>query len=156
MKTTLAVQWKNLGCVLVLGVLSACSDDTPAESASAVSAVAAVTEASMLQEVSEGAGKTQETWALYTYGHEVSSLVPCGTQTEYWADGEETVMKPLEEASMEKAEKMHQPYQSVLAKVSISAPENNDEGFAAEYDGVVKIYRAEQIQADASCPAVAH
>lgn len=133
-------------CVLWL---AACSPES--KSGAAASAASAPEQASAVSEAQD-AGK-KGVWGLYTYGHEVSAFTPCGEKRDFWADGAEEVMKPLEEASMKLAEDRKQPYQPVLARLQISEPVKAAEGFPADYEGAVTVEKVEELAADKqTCP----
>ncbi|WP_107688023.1 hypothetical protein [Neisseria wadsworthii] len=124
--------------------LVACSPEP--KRGAAASAASVPEQASAVSEVQD-AGK-KGVWGLYTYGHEVSAFAPCGEKHDFWADGTEEVMKPLEEASMKLAEERKQPYQPVLARLQISEPVKAAEGFPADYEGAVTVEKVEELVAD--------
>ncbi|MDO4694150.1 MAG: hypothetical protein Q4A62_05930 [Eikenella sp.] len=104
-------------------------------------------------EASAAADGRDAVWGLYTYGHEVSVFAPCGGTQDFWADGGEAVMKPLQEASMRLAESRNMPYQAVLARLYISEPVQAAEGFPADYDAAVTVKAVADVLPDRqSCP----
>ncbi|PIE42710.1 MAG: hypothetical protein CSA50_08970 [Gammaproteobacteria bacterium] len=75
---------------------------------------------------------------VYIYGHEVESFTPCDTKTDYWITGHKTVLGTLKEASLAKARQLAKPYQGVYAELRLALLPAAEDGFAADYDGVVE------------------
>lgn len=78
----------------------------------------------------------------YVYGHEVESFTPCGSESAYWATGSSSVLQPLQNASLQKAQQTGNPYQPVYITAEYTDQGKTSEGFAAEYDSVIKIHKA--------------
>ncbi len=85
---------------------------------------------------------------VYTYGHEVESFAPCNTEAAYWITGHETVLNTLKDASLAKAEQLQAPYQGIYAEVNLALLPAAEDGFAADYDGVVQALEVKKWRKD--------
>ncbi len=90
---------------------------------------------------------------VYTYGHEVESFTPCNSKKDYWITGQKTVLDTLRDASLAKAKQLKSPYQSIYAEVHLALLPVAEEGFAADYAGVVEAFEVKKWANDipASC-----
>ncbi|MBO6575518.1 MAG: DUF1311 domain-containing protein [Rhodothermales bacterium] len=71
----------------------------------------------------------------YTSGHEAYVFQPCGVEEAYWVDHDAGL------ASFH-AEVTDEPYEGVFVVVELGLEPPADDGFAADYDGVVSFTRA--------------
>jgi hypothetical protein len=88
---------------------------------------------------------------LYTWGHEVVSFEPCGSNVQYWATGETTITKPLNEASFNKAVARKSPYQPIFIRTKIKVLPPAQEGFAESYDGLIELLDVKKLLTDKDC-----
>ncbi|HIF9179035.1 TPA: hypothetical protein ACX6QL_000052 [Photobacterium damselae] len=92
-------------------------------------------------------GEIETMEGVYTWGHEVHSFQPCNTDKYYWVEGQESVLKPLiEEASKLQAEQ-EEPYQPIYVKIKVKVEPQVTTGFAADYDGAIKILAVQETHA---------
>lgn len=85
--------------------------------------------------VSETAGLR----GVYTYGVEVSSFRACGETSEYWAEGAPEIMAILEANAIFVSDQLDVPYSPVYVEIEAAFEPDAMDGFAAEYDGVLRI-----------------
>ncbi|PID63123.1 MAG: hypothetical protein CSB44_02675 [Gammaproteobacteria bacterium] len=83
---------------------------------------------------------------LYTYGHEVSSFQPCNSSAGYWAVLPEAEASRLNAMSLEKAERVGQPYQPVYVELTGALSSSaNEDGFAADYDAILEVSKVQKV-----------
>ncbi|PIE43453.1 MAG: hypothetical protein CSA50_04895 [Gammaproteobacteria bacterium] len=75
---------------------------------------------------------------VYTYGHEVEAFMPCNLDKDYWITGQGAVLNTLKEASLAKSKQLKKPYQGIYAELRLALLPEAEDGFAADYDGVVE------------------
>ncbi len=76
---------------------------------------------------------------VYTYGHEVESFALCDTKTDYWVTGQQALLDTLRNASLDKSKQLKNPYQGVYAELRLAMLPKAADGFAADYDHVVRV-----------------
>ncbi|PIE39052.1 MAG: hypothetical protein CSA52_00070 [Gammaproteobacteria bacterium] len=99
------------------------------------------TDEPLLYRIVQPWGNTDQTTAVagvYTWGHEVEAFTPCNLDRDYWIIGQAEVLNPLKEASLAKSEQLKKPYQGVYAEIRLALLPAAEDGFAADYDGVVQ------------------
>ncbi|MBR0572604.1 MULTISPECIES: hypothetical protein [Pasteurellaceae] len=80
---------------------------------------------------------------LLTFGHEVSSFEPCGSEKAYW------IIDPTDKLNNlynEKLAKPSEPYTPVLAELVLKDLGKATEGFAEDYDSVVEAIEIKSVQ----------
>ena len=88
---------------------------------------------------------------IYFWGPEVETISPCNTNQTFWLDGSETVLAPLEEMALDKANRANEAYQPIYAELRVVRKGQATDGFAVEYDGVVELQ--EVVASNAEVPA---
>ena len=87
----------------------------------------------------------------YSWGHEVRSFRPCGSDQAFWVVGDAAVLEPLREKAASVSQAQGRPYVPIYVEASGVVEGKATDGFAADYDGV---YRFTAVQvADSSSPA---
>ena len=85
----------------------------------------------------------------YIWGHEVRSFAPCGTAKAYWVVGPETVLAPLRAQSDALRLKESTPYPPLyleaVGTIDVNGPRD---GFAEQYDGIVKLSKVVRVSED--------
>ena len=84
----------------------------------------------------------------YYWGAEVNSFHPCGEATSYWVSASSWVQAPLIELVKTQAK---EPYQPVFVKFRGHLLDEVRDGFAADYDGLIRI--SEILEMSAELPA---
>lgn len=84
----------------------------------------------------------------YIYGHEVNSFQPCGSEKEYWVIGDNDVLQGLSEGYSEKS---HKAYTPVYVTVNGELMGKATDGFAADYDGQLKVSYVQYLGAENNC-----
>ncbi len=80
-----------------------------------------------------------------TFGHEVSEFSPCGSSKSYWIiDFEDGKLNKL---YSEEVGETPVPYTPVMAELVLQKEEPATEGFAEQYDGVVKAVEVKSVKA---------
>jgi hypothetical protein len=85
---------------------------------------------------------------LYYWGAEVNSFRPCGQAVSYWVSASSWVQAPLNELAKSQSA---QPYQPVFVKFRGHLLDEVRDGFAADYDGLIRI--SEVLEMSAAVPA---
>ena len=70
---------------------------------------------------------------VFVYGHEVRSFQPCGTHRVLWVQGSERLMTALRESHHVLTS---ESYEEVFVKLRGEELPKQDDGFAADYDGI--------------------
>lgn len=84
----------------------------------------------------------------YIFGNEVNSFQPCGTTTELWVVGEQSIMTKLENQYMSLTNK---PYEQVFVSFKGMKLPKAQDGFAADYSGQFKVTGVEVVQKESLC-----
>ena len=79
----------------------------------------------------------QQYEGYFTYGSEVSDFRSCGTNEIFWLNGEHKQMEVIEQASLEKAIKVGEPYQEIYVLFSGFAENRKPVGFEEETNGLI-------------------
>jgi hypothetical protein len=87
---------------------------------------------------------------IYTGGHEVNTFQPCGSEETYWVSASSWILSPLKEY-VESSKS--QPYQPVYLEFRGRLLNENVDGFAENYDGLIRIseINAKRIDMPAGC-----
>lgn len=80
----------------------------------------------------------------FTYGHETSVFRQCNETQYFWLNGEPKAMDIIDNASLQLAEKMGEPYQKIYVQFSGFFEHREPVGFEEETDGI--IYMRELIE----------
>ena len=72
----------------------------------------------------------------YTWGHEVRSFQPCGSENAYWVKTSPEIQKELFEYHQANTSK---PYEAVYIEFEGGVLDDERTGFARDYDGLVRI-----------------
>lgn len=142
-------------------MLAACQDSSTGAAAPASAPAAAVSASSAgsapLATASTPASAASQTAAgvllkgIYTWGPEVETIAPCNSEKTFWLEGNDTLLAPLQDLALQKADKVNEAYQPVYVEIRASDAGKATDGFAVEYDGV---YHLEQvISSSAEIPA---
>ncbi|MDH3003329.1 hypothetical protein [Pasteurella multocida] len=75
----------------------------------------------------------------YVYGHEVETFTPCHSEKTYWVDGADSELEKVRNKVLMLTKMNKKPYQSVYVKLDYADLGKDTEGFAAEYDSVIKV-----------------
>lgn len=86
----------------------------------------------------------------FTYGHETSVFRQCNQMQYFWLNGEPKPMDIIDNASLQLAEKLEEPYQKIYIKFSGFVEYREPVGFEEETDGI--IYMRELIEKSESPP----
>lgn len=91
----------------------------------------------------------------YYWGHEVESFSPCGSKQSFWVVGDAALLKPIRAKAVELSQAKGKPYQPVYVEVSGVSEGKANDGFAADYDGVVRFTAVRTINSSSpsGCPA---
>ncbi len=84
----------------------------------------------------------------YYWGAEVNAFRPCGQAVSYWVSASSWVQAPLIELAETRSS---QPYQPVFVKFRGHLLDEVRDGFAEDYDGLVRI--SEVLEMSAALPA---
>lgn len=162
---------KEQGWMLALAAtlwLSACQPSGAPVSASSTpvaSADLAVTEAASVpasdaaaDNASEAASAAQAAVeavrGIYTWGSEVETLSPCNSDKTYWLEGDETLLAPLQELAIKKADMANEAYQPIYVELQVRYAGQATDGFAVDYDGVMQLHAVQSAsgRVPADCP----
>ena len=75
----------------------------------------------------------------YTWGAEVETLQPCGSEQTYWLAGDTAQLQPLRDRARAIAQSSGKPYTPIYVEVAAARDEAQPDGFAADYDGVYRL-----------------
>lgn len=75
----------------------------------------------------------------YSWGHEVETFIPCNSAQTFWVVGDEALLQPLRDKVADIAQAKGEPYPLVYIEASGVAEGTTKEGFAAQYDGVLRL-----------------
>lgn len=92
----------------------------------------------------------QQYEGYFTYGSEISDFRSCGSNDIFWLNGQLAQMKVIEQASLEKARKMGEPYQEIYLQFSGFAEDRAPVGFEEDTNGLV--YMTDLIKFSALAP----
>ena len=82
----------------------------------------------------------------YYRGAEVESFHPCGSKKAYWVEGKEATLQPLRDRTERLRERRGKPYQPVyLEVVGVVDTESKREGFAEDYDGLLRLQKVVRV-----------
>lgn len=85
-----------------------------------------------------GAGNEQLR-GRYTWGAEVETLQPCGSEETYWLAGDAAQLQPLRERARAVAQSSGVPYTPIYVKVTAARDDTPADGFAAVHDAVYRL-----------------
>lgn len=80
----------------------------------------------------------------YTWGAEVETFQPCGSQQSFWIVGDKALLQTLRDKAAQLAQARGKPYQPVYIEASAVSEGKATDGFAMDHDAV---YRLETLQA---------
>lgn len=75
----------------------------------------------------------------YTWGAEVETLQPCGSEQTYWLAGDTAQLQPLRDRAQAVAQSTGKPYTPIYVEVAAARDSTQPDGFAADYDGVFRL-----------------
>lgn len=75
---------------------------------------------------------------IYYWGGEVESFYPCGSDQSFWVVGTESTLQALRTESMRLSKERGEAFQPVYVEAVAISEKNEEDGFAADYDGVYK------------------
>ena len=78
----------------------------------------------------------------YTWGHEVNTFRPCGSNQTFWVTGDRAVLQPLRDRSAAASQARGKPYQPIYVEAYGVAEGKATDGFAADYDGTYRFTAA--------------
>ena len=78
---------------------------------------------------------------IYTWGPEVETFSPCNTNKTYWLEGSETMLAPLQEMALKKADAGNEAYQPIYVELQAAQAGKATDGFAADYDGLMQLHQ---------------
>ena len=92
---------------------------------------------------------------IYYWGHEVNAFQPCGSEETYWVSASSWMLSPLK-AYIES--NTSQPYQPVYVEFRGHLLNEEVDGFAKNYDGLMRIseINAKRIDIPAECISHGH
>jgi hypothetical protein len=79
----------------------------------------------------------------YTFGHEVNVFRPLGGDSVFWVTGQTHVLQRLRSAHDSLTSK---PYEKVWARVLAQRSNQEPDGFAADYSGLLEIQQLVEIR----------
>ncbi len=80
---------------------------------------------------------------VYTWGHEVETFQPCGDAAVFWVEASESVLQELRTAHDSLTS---EPYQGVFLQAHVTRAADATDGFAEQYDGVVRVTEVMEIE----------
>ena len=110
---------------------------TPDASASGNAASAAASPGAPVSSAPQAAVRLR---GIYVWGSEVETLSPCNTDKTYWLEGDETLLAPLQELALQKADAANEAYQPIYVEVQAAHAGRATEGLAVDYDGVLQLH----------------
>lgn len=128
----------TLGCCLALAACQPGTNKAPAASAAASSASVAQAPA-----VSANATLVK---GVYTFGPEVETFSPCGTDQTFWMNGDPALLEPLEEIALKKGDKQNDAYPEIYMEALVVNVGKATDGYAVDYDGVYELQRVNLTQ----------
>ena len=75
----------------------------------------------------------------YVWGHETETFTPCGSSQSLWVVGDVALLQPLRDIAAEQSQFKGQPYLPIYLEVAGTIEPQASDGFAADYDGVLRI-----------------
>ena len=90
----------------------------------------------------------------YTWGHEVRSFTPCGSDESFWVTGDTALMQQLRDRAAQPSQV--EPYQPIYIEVSAVPDSQPADGFAADYDGVYRFTKVHAVQEPAPTDCRSH
>lgn len=118
-----------LGLALPLLLAGCQKSETPVPAASTPASAAAAS------------GSAATVRGIYVWGPEVETFSPCNTDKTYWLNGDATLLQPLQELAMEKADTNNEAYQPIYLEAEIADAGTATEGDAMDYDGLRELRR---------------
>ena len=80
------------------------------------------------------------------FGHEVESFRPCGSKKAYWVRGGDRTLQPLRQRAERLREMRGKPYQPIYVEATGTIDTKSArEGFARDYDGVVRLRKVARV-----------
>ena len=85
------------------------------------------------------------TIAVYTWGHEVSTVQPCGSSEVFWVVASEELSQKLRSAHDSLTS---EPYAGIRVEVVMRPSAEEADGFAEHYDGMMEVLEVREFGPD--------